>query len=624
MGDPPPCELVYDDHRYGDTVGFTQGGVGQEGGMTEQYSVRYLAKRLLVLMWANRAMTIVAMISILTSIAFALALPLLIRALINNAIGGGQRQLLLQFGAGIIVVSICSATSAYIRSVTTQWLGERVSYALRNQLYRHLESLSFSFYDTAQSGQLLSILTEDIRNIRRFYSPALRTIVQTTILIIGTAVIMLTLDLRLAIIVLVMIPILLTVTLSFSARVRPRYLRTQRQFGEAMSVLQENLAGTRLVRAFGREHYEETKFAQAGEVLFARQMEAARLSSLANANMPFITGVGTVLVVAYGGWQVLNGNLQAGTLLAFYLYLNQLTDPIRQIGPIMNNVALALASTERVYELLARRPRIVAPANPYHPEAVRGHVIFDDVSFSYSRGGRAILHDIAIEATPGASIGLVGTTGSGKTSIVQLMARFYDVTGGRVLIDGVDVREWDLPTLRANVGFVSQESFLFSDSIRDNIAYGRPEASEADVEAAARAAQAHDFISRLPQGYDTVLGERGVNLSGGQKQRLAIARALLLNPRVLVLDEATSAVDMETEREIQIALATLMAGRTTFIIAQRVSSVLNADQICVLSEGRIVERGTHPQLLLEGGIYRQTYDLQTRDAAVVERLQADD
>ncbi len=592
--------------------------------MAEQYSVRYLVRRLLVLMWANRAMTIIAMISILTSIGFSLALPLLIRALINNAIGGGQRQLLFQIGVGIIGVSVLSATSAYIRSVTTQWLGERVSYALRNQLYRHLENLSFSFYDTAQSGQLLSILTEDIRNIRRFYSPALRTIVQTAILIVGTAAIMLTLDLRLALIVLVMIPILLAVTLSFSARVRPRYLRTQRQFGEAMSVLQENLSGTRLVRAFGRESYEETKFAQAGEVLFARQMEAARLSSLANANMPFITGVGTVLVVAYGGWQVLNGDLQAGTLLAFYLYLNQLTDPIRQIGPIMNNVALALASTERVYELLARRPRIVAPAEPYRPTAVRGHVTFEDVSFAYSRGGRPILRDIAIEATPGAAIGLVGTTGSGKTSIVQLMARFYEVTGGRVLIDGVDVREWDLPTLRANVGFVSQESFLFSDSIRDNIAYGRPEANEADVEAAARAAQAHDFISQLPQGYDTVLGERGVNLSGGQKQRLAIARALLLNPRVLVLDEATSAVDMETEREIQLALSTLMAGRTTFIIAQRVSSVINADQICVLSEGRIVERGTHPQLLVAGGIYRQTYDLQTRDADVVERLQADD
>lgn len=624
MRDRQFLELVYYEHRYGGTVGFTQGRVDREDGMTEQYSIRYLVRRLLILMWASPGMTIVAMLSILASIGFSLALPLLIRAVINTAIGGGHRELIPQFGAAIIVVAMLSATAAYIRSVTTQWLGERVSYALRNQLYRHLEHLSFSFYDTAQSGQLLSILTEDIRNIRRFYSPALRTIVQTTVLVVGSAAIMLTLDLRLALIALLMVPILLAVSLLFSARVRPRFLRTQRQFGETMTVLQENLAGTRLVRAFGREGYESAKFAASGETLFARQLDAARLSSLANANMPFITGIGTVLVIAYGGWQVLNGQLQAGTLLAFYLYLSQLTDPIRQIGPIMNNVALALASTERIYELLARRSRIVAPAEPYRPVEVRGHVTFDAVSFAYARGGRNVLHDIALDAPPGTVIGLVGATGSGKTSIVHLLARFYDVSSGRVMLDGVDVRQWDLATLRANVGYVSQESFLFSDSIRDNIAYGRPEATQAEVEAAARAAQAHDFIARLPQGYDTVLGERGVNLSGGQKQRLAIARALLLNPRVLVFDEATSAVDMETEREIQLVLATLMQGRTTFIIAQRISSVLNADQIFVLADGRIVEHGTHPDLLVHGGIYRQTYDLQTRDADVLERLDAND
>ena len=317
---------------------------------------------------------------------------------------------------------------------------------------------------------------------------------------------------------------------------------------------------------------------------------------------------------------MINGKLQVGTLLAFYLYLQQLTDPIRQIGPIMNNVALALASTERVYELLARRPRITAPEKPYTPTTVEG-MSSSTMSPSPMRAAVAtVLHDIAIDAPPGTIIGFVGATGSGKTSIVQLLARFYDVTKGSVSIDGVDVREWDLPTLRANVGFVLQETFLFSDSIRDNIAYGRPDAPLEQIVAAAKAAQAHDFISRMPQGYDTILGERGVNLSGGQKQRLAIARALLLDPRILVLDEATSSVDMETEREIQAALSTLMAGRTTFIIAQRVSSVLNADQICVLADGRIVERGTHAELVLHGGIYRQTYDLQTRDADVVERL----
>src|SRR4051794_36028072 len=584
--------------------------------MSDQYSVNYLMRRLIALTWISPVMTIVAAISILTSIGFSLALPLLIRALINSGVAGGQHGVIVELGVAILAVSVLSATSAYVRGVTTQWIGETVSYDLRNRLFRHLEGLSFSFYDTAQSGQLLSIITEDIRNIRRFYSPALRTLVQTSVLIIGAAVIMFYLEWRLALISILMVPLLLGITLSLGARVRPRYLRTQRQFGEAMSVVQENLAGTRLVRAFGREDYEEAKFAAAGELLYTRQYDAARLSTLANALMPFVTGVGTVAVVAFGGWLVVGGQLQVGTLLAFYLYLAQLTDPIRQIGPIMNNVALALASTERVYELLARRPRIVTPPDPYRPTEVRGDVSLRDVSFAYSRGGRRVLHDITIEAPAGAVIGLVGPTGSGKSSIVQLLARFYDVTGGSVLVDGVDVRQWDLPTLRANVGFVQQETFLFSDTIRDNIAYGRPDITLEEVVAAARAAQAHDFISRLPQGYDTILGERGVNLSGGQKQRLAIARGLALNPRILVLDEATSSVDMETEREIQLALDTLMRGRTTFIIAQRVSSVLNADQICVLADGRIVERGTHTELLVHGGLYKQTYDLQTRDAEV--------
>ncbi|HEY8600298.1 MAG TPA: ABC transporter ATP-binding protein [Thermomicrobiales bacterium] len=592
--------------------------------MSDQYSVRYLVRRLIGLMGESPRMTAVAAVSIFTSIGFSLALPLLIRALINNGVAVGDMQVVIRLGIAILLVSAFSALSAYVRGVTTQWVGEAVSYSLRNRLFRHLEGLSFSFYDTAQSGQLLSILTEDIRNIRRFYSPALRTLLQTAVLIIGSAVIMFTLDWMLALIAVIMVPLLLTVTIVFASRVRPRYLRTQRQFGEAMSVVQENLAGTRLVRAFGREKFEEAKFIASGEILFERQVESSRLSTLANANMPFITGVGTVLIVGLGAWQVINGRLQVGTLLAFYLYLQQLTDPIRQIGPIMNNVALALASTERVYELLARRPRITAPEKPYTPTAVRGHITFHDVSFAYARGGREVLHNITIDAPPGTIIGFVGATGSGKTSIVQLLARFYDVSKGSVSIDGVDVREWDLPTLRANVGFVLQETFLFSDSIRDNIAYGRPDAPLEQIVAAAKAAKAHDFIAQMPQGYDTVLGERGVNLSGGQKQRLSIARALLLDPRILVLDEATSSVDMETERDIQAALATLMAGRTTFIIGQRVSSVLNADQICVLAEGRIVERGTHAELVLHGGIYRQTYDLQTRDAEVVERLAADD
>lgn len=590
--------------------------------MLNQHSVRYLVRRLLRHAWDTPILAVPALLSIIFSIVFSLAQPLLIRSLINNGIAAGERRRLIEVSIAIMVVAVLAALTTYIRSATTQWIGERVSYALRNRLFRHLESLSFSFYDTSQTGQLLARLTEDIRNIRRFYSPAFRVLLQTTVLVTGSTIIMFTLNWQLALLALAIVPILLSVTLVFGTRVRPRFLRAQQQFGQTMIVLQENLAGMRLVRAFGREEYEMAKFAASGTAFFNRQMEAAKLSVLANANMPMITGVGTAVVIAVGGLQVIHGQIQVGTLLAFYLYLTQLTDPIRQVGSIVNNIALALASTERVYEVLERRPRIVTPPNAYRPATVRGHVIFEDVHFRYSRESREILHGIDINALPGSVVALVGATGSGKSSIIQLLARFYDATAGAVRIDGIDVRQWDLPTLRENVGFVLQETFLFSDSIRENIAYGRPGASFEAVVAAAKAAQAHNFISRLPEGYDTLLGERGVNLSGGQKQRLAIARALLLNPRILVLDDATSSVDMETEYEIQQALTVLMEGRTTFVIAQRLSSVRTADQICVLNAGRIIERGTHAELLTLGGVYRAIYDVQTQQSATRDPLSA--
>jgi ATP-binding cassette subfamily B protein len=580
--------------------------------MLDQHSLRYLVRRLLRHAWDTPLLAIGGILSIFLSIGFSLLQPLLIRSLINSGIAAGQHRRLIEIAIAIMIVAVLSAITSYFRSMTTQWIGEKVSYDLRNRLFRHLEALSFTFYDASQTGQLLSRLTEDIRNIRRFYSPALRVFLQTSVLVLGSVLIMFTLNWQLALLALAIVPVLFCVTLVFGARVRPRFLRAQQQYGQAMNVLQENLAGMRLVRAFGREHFESAKFATAGMTYYNRQMDAAKLSVLANANMPMITGVGTAVIIGVGGLEVIHGQIQIGTLLAFYLYLTQLTDPIRQIGSIVNNIALALASTERVYEVLERRPRIITPPDAYRPAEVRGDVAIENVRFAYTRENRDVLRGISIAAPAGSVVALVGATGSGKSSIIQLLARFYDVRSGSVRVDSVDVRQWDLPTLRANVGFVLQETFLFSDSIHENIAYGRPNATRADVIAAAKAAQAHNFISRLPEGYDTLLGERGVNLSGGQKQRVAIARALLLNPRILVLDDATSSVDMETEYEIQQALNVLMEGRTTFIIAQRLSSVRTADQICVLHDGEIVERGTHAELLALGGEYRTIYDVQTQ------------
>jgi len=574
-------------------------------------SVRSLLRRLLGLMSVRPILAVGAGVTILIGIALTLIQPLLIRQLFNNGITVGNHAALVTTCIAIGCVTLAQSVTVYLRAATAQNLGERIAYELRNRLFRHLQLLSFSFYDTAQTGQLLARLTEDVNNIRRFYSPALRMLVYTTVMILGIAVVMVALNWQLALLALAIVPVLLVITLRFGARVRTLFLGAQQQFGVAMTVLQENLAGVRVVRAFAREAFEITKFGREAENLYEQQVSAARPYIRANASYPLITGSGVALVLGFGGWQVIHGVLAIGTLLAFYIYLTQLADPVVQIGPLVNNVALALASAERVFDVLDRRPRIRSPKDAYAPTEMQGHVRLDNVHFAFSRETTEVLHGISLDAHPGTVTGLVGPTGSGKSSIVQLFARFYDVNEGSVTIDDVDVRAWDLDTLRANIGFVLQETFLFSVSLRENIAYGRADATDDEVIAAAKAAQAHDFISRLPEGYDTPLGERGVNLSGGQKQRIAIARALLMNPRILILDDATSSVDMTTESAIQTALKTLMRGRTTFIIAQRLSSVRHADQILVLDEGRIIERGTHDELLAADGAYRQVYDMQS-------------
>jgi ABC-type multidrug transport system fused ATPase/permease subunit len=551
--------------------------------------------------------------ALIIAILLQLAVPLLVRQIINSAIAAGDRRFLVLTAFGIVLVTLAQSTFMYTRSYWLQYLAERVAFDVRNDMYQHLERLSFSFYDTAQTGQLLSRATEDVNNIRRFFMFGLRMAAQSGLLLLGVTIVMLRLNWQLALLALSTIPFLLWVTLWFSISIRPLFLRAQTQFGVAMTALQENLSGVRVVRAFAREQFEIAKFERETTALYDRQMDAARRWTFIFPLMSFITGLGTAAIIAFGGSAVIRHDLQVGTLLAFYLYLNMLAEPVRNVGWIVNNVARAQASAERVFEVLDKKPQIVTPPDAHLPADVRGHVVLDTVQFAYAKGGRDVLRGVSIDAPPGSVTALLGATGSGKSSIIQLLPRFYDVTDGAIYVDGVDVREWDLATLRKNVGLVLQETFLFSVSIGENIAYGNADATDAEIVAAAKAAQAHAFIMSLPSGYDTPLGERGVNLSGGQKQRLAIARALLLNPRILILDDATSSVDMETEYEIQRALNVLMEGRTTFIIAQRLSSVRNADQICVLSEGQIVERGTHAELLSLGGLYTELYHLQMRD-----------
>ncbi len=571
--------------------------------------IRYLRPYRRQAIWSYAALII--------AILLQLAVPLLVRQIINTAIAAGDRRFLVISAVGIVAVTLGQSTFMYTRSYWLQYLAERVAYDVRNDMYQHLERLSFSFYDTAQTGQLLSRATEDVNNIRRFFMFGLRMAAQSGLLLLGVAIVMFRLNWQLALLALSTVPFMLWVTLWFSISIRPLFLRAQTQFGVAMNALQENLAGVRVVRAFAREEFEVAKFEREARALYDRQMDAARRWTFVFPLMSFITGLGTAIIIAYGGSAAIRQDLQVGTLLAFYLYLNMLAEPVRNVGWIVNNVARAQASAERVFEVLDKKPQIVSPPEAFHPDAVQGHVVLDNLQFAYSEGGREVLRGVSIDAPPGSVTALLGATGSGKSSIIQLLPRFYDVTAGALRVDGVDVRAWDLELLRRNVGLVLQETFLFSVSIRENIAYGNADATDAAVVAAAQAAQAHDFISELPQGYDTLLGERGVNLSGGQKQRIAIARALLLNPRILILDDATSSVDMETEYQIQRALNVLMHGRTTFIIAQRLSSVRNADQICILSEGQIVERGTNADLLARGGLYTELYALQMRDEDLI-------
>jgi ATP-binding cassette subfamily B protein len=395
-------------------------------------------------------------------------------------------------------------------------------------------------------------------------------------------------------------------------KLRPMFRYIQDRFGVVTGLMQENLAGARVVRAFAREPYEMDRFTVAAQEFNRANMSAIKLWSFRNGFLFFLSQLATVAVLLYGGWQVITGVLTLGTLVVFGRYLAMLAEPLQNLGMIVNIIARTMASGERVYDILDVKPRITSRAGARPIDDMRGHVRFEGVAFGYHRQ-LPVLRDIDLDAPPGTVVALFGPTGAGKSSVTALIPRFYDVDDGRVTIDGHDVRDLDLDSLRRNIGIVMQETLLFSATVRENIAFGRPDATEDEVIAAAKAARAWGFIHDLPDGLDAIIGERGVNLSGGQKQRLAIARALLLNPRILILDDATASVDTETEHQIQLALKELMRGRTTFIIAQRLLSLKQADEIIVLDHGRIVQRGAHADLIEQEGLYRRVYDLQLRD-----------
>ena len=561
----------------------------------------------------------IAYISLFTALGLQLYIPSILARVIDTGLIDNNLRYLLNAALLIIVLSVLQGIFTFLRAYLFQYLAEIVGYDLRNALYEKLQSLPFTYYDKAQTGQLMSRVTDDVNNIRGMLMMSLRALVLALSMLIVVAIILLSYNWQLALVSLASMPILVWWSLKFGVTVRPMFGAVQQQFGVMTSVLQENVAGARVVRAFAQEARENERFEAELETLFAKNLRATKLWSFFFPSILFLSGLSLGAILWLGGYQVITGALTIGTLVAFNRYVTLLAEPLRWIGFIVNRIARAIASGGRIFEILDTKSALQERADPIPLPAMRGEVVFEDVSFRYAGAKRDALNDLTFTARPGETIALLGPTGAGKSTIINLLPRFYDTTSGRILIDGHDIRDLKIADLRSQIGTVLQETFLFSVSIAENIAYGRKGASREEVIAAAKAARAHDFISALPEGYETKLGERGVNLSGGQKQRLAIARALLLNPRILILDDATSSVDSETEYLIQQALQTLMQGRTSFVIAQRLTTIKDADQILVLQDGRIVERGNHIQLLQNGGFYAEIYDLQLRDQEDVMR-----
>ena len=514
--------------------------------------------------------------------------------------------------ASLIIVgfAIVRGVFSFVQAYMTEKTSQGIAFDMRNAIFEKVQRLSFTYYDQNQTGQLMIRATDDVEKVRQFMSQGLLLALQSVLLLVGTLVILFLTNWQLTLWVLPLLPVAMVLFVVFGAISGPLFGEVQRRLSKLNTILQENMAGLRVVKAFTREKYEEQKFDNAATSLMEQQLKVSRTFSFLFPLIFLMSQIGQALILYFGGNQILNGTLALGEYQKFSLYLVYVFFPLGQLGFIISLMAQAGASAARVFEILDAKSDITNKPNAFELPAITGRVEFKDVTFRYVGNKEPVLHDVSFVAEPGQTVALLGATGSGKTSIINLIPRFYDVAEGAVLIDQHDIRDVTIDSLRSQIGIVLQETNLFSGTIRDNIAFGRPEAAIDDVVAAAKAASAHDFILSFPQGYETPVGERGTTLSGGQKQRIAIARALLLDPRLLILDDSTSSVDLTTEAAIQKALDNLMRGRTSFVIAQRISTVVNADQILVLEKGTIVARGTHEELMEHSPIYAEIYSSQ--------------
>lgn len=559
-------------------------------------------------------------------ISINLITPHISRIIVDDVIKNGQRDLLPILLTVLLAAALVKGVTMFVRGFLFEAYSQDCLYDLRNDMYTRLQGLPFSFYDNNRVGELMSRMTGDLEGIRVFLASGIPIFFENIIYFFGTAIILLIMNAKLALVTLIVTPLIAFVAFKFNRLIRPKYSEIREQQAALNTAAQENIAGVRVVKAFAREEFEIEKFEGENEKNQNLHIEASRISGSFFPIMDFLSGTCLVVLIWVGGSMVGSGEISMGTIVAFNGYLWMLIMPMRMLGWITNMAAQSATSGKRVFDILDTGSAIKEKENPHDPEEFRGEVTFQDVGFRYRR--QAVLSGLDFHAPAGSTIAIMGATGSGKTSVINLIERFYDRTLGTILIDGVDIKDWSLRRLRSEIAIVMQETFLFSDTIEGNILYGKTDATREEVIEAAKAADAHKFIMEMPMGYDTIVGERGTGLSGGQKQRIAIARAIIKDPGILIMDDCTSAVDMETEHVIQQALDKVQKNRTTFIIAHRVSSVRKADEILMLENGRIVERGNHQELMSQGGLYyemvnQQYKDLDNLDWNEISRLNAE-
>ncbi|HZW49787.1 MAG TPA: ABC transporter ATP-binding protein [Bacillota bacterium] len=568
--------------------------------LLKEFMAKYLARYLVAFVLVN----IIALMSLIS--------PLLTEKIIDVFIPAGDLSSIAVYAGLVLAVAIVKTLITFIQRYNIEFTAQKVIYDVRNRLYQHLQTLSFSFFDQNRTGELMSRMTSDVATLQRAMGTGFISIFSAALTVIYTLALLFSKNWRLTLMSLIFMPFLIWSVTQFAMKVRPTFRMVRDQMGQFSAGMQESITGVRVVKAFAQEDYEIEKFLKENKTYYDKNLVSVRLEAFYSPLMSFISNMGTVFLIWYGGRQIISGSITLGEWTVFNTLLAQLIQPIRRFGMLISMVQRAVASGQRIFEVLDTQSDVADAPDAIALPPLQGHVVMDHVFFSYDNR-TFVLEDICLEALPGQTIAILGSTGSGKSSVINLVPRFYDPQKGTVRIDGYDLKDVTIDSLRRQVGIVLQETFLFNDSLRNNIAYGKPDAPLEEIIAAAKAARIHEFIQTLPEGYDTVVGERGVGLSGGQKQRMAIARALLMEAKVLILDESTSSVDTETEHAIQQAFAKLTENCTTFIIAQRLSTIRNADKIVVLDKGRIVQEGTHEKLILDtSGIYYQIYEMQLR------------